>query len=338
MRGMFALAMAMVLSGSAAEAAPMGSKFKVGSWSGGAYSDDSARRFSHCAISAPYDHGVALVFMVNRDYQWAVAFGSSRFNLRVGQNHRLMISLDNGDAHEVQAYGIRRDLGRVNLAPNGELFKKFMRAGTMRLTANDDVYDFTLQDTARALPELLKCVRERLNPTPLQAQGAAQSRTASIAGDSQVDLRAEVTSLAANLLSEAGVRGFRFDPPSQGRSKSDVSWTAPGMSGALLVLLDPAIKRPSDATPRLIALAAERCKGKFASGAMPEESGAARVFSSCQTGTAEPTMGFYLTIPRAAGGHYVLLTFPQTASASLAPASPQEPDKDVRAAAYRVLK
>lgn len=331
-------ALAIIALIGSAQAAPMGNKFKVGSWSGGAYSDDATRRFSHCAISAPYDHGVMLFFLVNREYQWAVAFSSPRFSLRVGQNHRVMISLDNGDADEVQLFGIKRDLARVNLAPNSALFKKFMRAGTMRLTANDSVYDFILHDTSRALPELLKCVRDRLNPSPLQAQGAAQSRTASITGDSQVDLRAEVTSLAANLLSEAGVRGFRFDPPSQGRSKTDVSWTAPGMSGALLVLLDPAVRRPSDATPRLIALAAERCKGKFASGAMPEENGVARTFSSCQVGTAEPTMGFYLTMPRAAGGHYVLLTFPQNGSASLAPASPQEPDKDIRAAAYRVLK
>lgn len=338
MRDMFALAAAMVLFGSAAEAAPMGSRIKVGNWSGGAYSDDSTRRFSHCAVSAPYTHGVTLFFVVNRNYQWAVAFSSPRFNLRVGENHRVMISLDNGDADEVQLYGLKRDLARVNLAPNSALFKKFMRAGAMRLTANDSVYDFTLHDTSRALPELLKCVRERLDTTPMQARTAPQTRTASIQGDSQVDLRAEVTALAANLLSEAGVRGFRFDPPSQGRSKSDVSWTAPGMSGALLVLLDPAVRRPSDATPRLIALAAERCKGKFASGAMPEENGAARVFSSCQLGTAEPTMGIYLTMPRAAGGYYVLLTFPQNASASPAPSSPQEADKDIRTAAYRVLK
>ncbi len=334
--GLFAAAAATALFAASAVAEPTGHRIRIGNWSGGAYSEGLSQRLSHCAVGAPYEHGVTLFFMVNRDYQWAAAFGSQAFDLPAGQTTRVLISVDDGDAEEVQAYAVKRDLARVNLAPSGDLFKKFMRAGKMQLYTKKNVYSFALQDMSRVLPELLKCVRVRLNPTPLRAQGA-QPRAVSLPDDSAVDLRAEVTSLAANLLSEAGVRGFRFHPPS-GRSKVGVNWSAPGMSGTLLVLLDPAVKRPSDATPRLIALAAEHCKGKFASGAMPEENGAARVFSSCQAGSAEPSMGFYLTVSRAAGGHYVLMTFPQAASASPAPSTPREADKDIRAAAYRVLK
>jgi hypothetical protein len=90
----------------------------------------------------------------------------------------------------------------------------------------------------------------------------------------------------ANLLSEAGVKGFKLEPASQTEvgQNAEVTWSAPGVRGALVVVTDPSIKSPSDSTPFLISLAAKNCKGKFASGAMPEDGGGSRVFSSCQVG------------------------------------------------------
>jgi hypothetical protein len=348
-RVLAAVAMSVAAGVSAGQAAPMGNTIKLGNWSGGAYADDTTGRFSHCAVSSPYRHGVSLFFMVSRDYQWAVAFASPQFNFATSPSPGgadplvLHISLDEGERNEVRGYVLRRDLIKVNLAPTGDLFKKFMRAALMRLHTHKDTYGFALQDTSRVLPELLRCVRDKLGPMPIQPPGAAQQRASTVPVSSgaspQPDLRAEVTALAANLLSEAGVKGFRLLPPSGDPSdKTHVGFAAPAMTGSLLVLLDPAVKRPTDATPRLVALAAERCKGKFMSGAMPEENGAARVFSSCQVGAAEPTMGFYLTLPRGAGGHYVLIMFPRGMSGTPAPPSTQEPDKDFRTAAYRVLK
>jgi hypothetical protein len=333
----FAAAMGIALSSSHADAAQMGSGFKIGNWAGAAYSSNETKRFSHCAAHATYKHGVALFFMVNRDYQWAVAFSSPAFSMPKGQTIKVRIALDESDADLVDAYVIDHTFMRVNLVANGELFKRFMRGNILRLFGSDQQYSFALQDTAKLLPQLLNCVKGRMNPAPLQAQSAPLKQPDAVPAG-KPDLRAEVTSLAANLLSEAGVKGFRIDTPSasDGGNKTDVTWTAPGITGGLVVLLDPAIKRPSDATPRLISVAAEKCKGKFASGAMPEENGAARVFSSCQIGDGDPVMGFYLTISRSAGGHYVIMTFPKTGNLTQTPAP--EPDKDIRAAAYRVLQ
>jgi hypothetical protein len=101
-------------------------------------------------------------------------------------------------------------------------------------------------------------------------------------------------------------------------------------------VLDPETKRPSDVSPRLISIAAEKCKGKFMSGAMPEENGSARSFSSCQIGTGAPSTGYYITLPRSAGGHYVIMTWPHEGLAAQSRGA--EPDKDIRNAAYRVLR
>lgn len=321
-----------------AEAKPLGKTTKIGDWNLGAFSNDQTQRFSHCGAWGGYRSGITLFFLVTRDYQWAIAFQSPTFAATPGQNIRFRISLDDSNADEVEAYALGRDFVRVGLAPTSALYKRFMSANVLRMYTADNVHEFNLTNTSKLLPALLKCVGDRLHPPPLNAQGPAQQRpsdprTAAVSPTAP-DLRAEITSLAANLLSEAGVSGFRL---STGDNKTSVSWSSPGGNGVLLVMLESAeVKRPSDLTPKLISIAAEKCKGKFLSGAMPEENGAARSFSSCQIGTGEPTTGYYITVPRSAGGHYVIMTWP-TAGTSLK--SPQqEPDQDIRNAAYKVLR
>ena len=316
---------------SSADAKPMGPSTRIGNWTAGAYSDDSSGRFSHCGALGSYKNGVLMLFMVNRNYEWAVAFSSPTFSLQKGQTIRVGLSLDESAEEAVQAYAIDRNYVRISLAPTSDLFKRFMRGNLLRLIAADQSFSFNLDDTSKLLPFLLKCVHDRLNPAPLQAQNNPKAPNPS--SGTEPDLRAEVTSLAANLLSEAGVKGFRLTPdPSRATS---VTWSSPGSRGALLVMIDPNVRRPSDLTPRLISIAAEKCKGKFMSGAMPEENGAARSFSSCQVGSAEPSTGYYIALERRAGGHYVIMTWPTEGSGQL---KESEPDKDIRNAAYRVLQ
>jgi hypothetical protein len=316
-----------------AAAKPLGKTAKIGDWNLGAFSNDQTHRFSHCGAWGAYKSGIMLFFLVTRDYEWAIAFQSPTFTATPGESVFFRISLDDSDADQVQAYALARDFVRVSLAPTSTLYKRFMSANTLRMYTADNVHTFNLTDTSKLLPALLKCVRDRLNPPPLNAQGPAPQQRQTDARTSP-DLRAEVTSLAANLLSEAGVSGFRLVSSD---NKMSVSWSAPSGSGALLVMPESAdLKRPSDLTPRLISLAAEKCKGKFMSGAMPEENGAARSFSSCQIGTGEPSTGYYTAVPRSAGGHYVIMIWP-TAGGSLQ-SSKQEPDQDIRNAAYKVLR
>lgn len=333
-----AIAIAAVF-GSAADAKLMGRNTTIGNWLAGAYSDDQTGRFSHCAASVDYKNGAFLLFSVNRQYQWSVGFVASELGVLKNDTLSVKLGLDDSADDTVQAHAISKNVLSVSLSPSSDLFKRFMRANLLRLSSTPQTsfaYQFNLQDTSKLLPYLLKCVRDRLNPPPLQAQSNQPVRQASQspASTAGVDLRAEVTALAANLLSEAGVKGFKIAPSTD--DNTSVNWTSSGGSGALLVVLDQDAKRPSDLTPVLISIAARKCKGKFVSGAMPEENGTARSFSSCQIGTAEPRTGYYIALPRESGGHYVIMTWPEGASANQSQS--QEPDKDIRNAAYRVLR
>lgn len=333
-------ALAVALSPRAAFSAPAQAGFSVGSWAIDTVSRDG--RFDHCFAVSKFDHGVDLAFLLGRDNKLVVTFRSYRFNFRPGERLLWRLALDGSEAQRVHPTTVAPNVSYFDI-PHSDSVARLPQARLMRLYTDTYSYDFQLRDMRRMIPQLLKCVRDNVGPapfrpTPLQAEGQpkalAISQPTRAAG---LDLLGEVTSLAANLLSQAGVKGFRIATPKPGDSKTTVTWNAPGMNGALLVLLDPAVKRPADATPKLVAISAEKCKGKFISGAMPEENGAARVFSSCQIGTAEPRMSYYLTMPRAAGGHYVLATFPLP-TAGAQSAAPQEHDKDIRNAAYQVLR
>jgi hypothetical protein len=330
------IAIAASLAGTA-DAAQIGKDLQIGNWTLGAYTSRESGRFSHCAASGRYRHGVTLFFAVTRDYQWSIGFGSDQFDISAGERVKLAIALDDSNNASVEGKAIDRNLVRVVLTPSSDLFKRFMRANVLHLYATDSSYSFALQDTSRLLPQLLKCVRDQLNPAPLVAQGPSDQGSAGkpspAASAAQSAQFAETTSLAANLLSEAGVSGFRFNTPTPSDiARGIVRWSAPSMTGTLAVMNEPSAKRGTDHMAKLIAVMAAKCKGKFASGSMPEESGAGRAFTSCQDGTGDPTVGYFLAMPRSAGGFFVLLTFPR------AGASETDPDKEIRAAAARILK
>ncbi len=310
-------------------------QFRVGPWNGEAFVINN--RFSHCGALALYNSGVAMLFIVTRKYQWAVGFMSDKFGFVEGSTYKLGLSLDGDEPTIVTGHATSSGTIRIDLVPTAELFNKFRRGGSLRLIGQGTSYTFDLTDTSKVLPALVQCVNASLNPTPMQtAQLAPNARpTAGTVARAQ-DNRAEATAIVANLLSQAGVRGFQIIPAGQDEIgwKADVAWTAEKVSGALFILEDPQLRTPSDTTPVLIALMAKACKGTFFSGALPDEATGlqqARVFTNCQSANSALTV-YFLTIARKRGGHYVFAT---TAAGVEAPA--KEADASIRSAVYKVL-
>jgi hypothetical protein len=310
-------------------------KFKIGPWNGEAFVVD--KRFSHCAALAPYNSGVAMLFVVTRRYQWAVGFMSDKFHFEKGTTYRLGLSLDGDEPTIVMGQAISSQTVRIDLAPTTELFNKFRRGGELTLIGKDTSYTFNLTDTSKVLPALVQCVNESLNPTPMQtAQLAPSARPTAAAVARAKDNRAEATAIVANLLSQAGVRGFQIVPAGQDEIgwKADVTWTAEKVSGALFILENPELRTPSDTAPVLIGLMAQACKGTFFSGALPDEAAGveqARVFTSCKSANSALTV-YFLTIARKRGGHYVFAT---TSAGVETPA--KEADANIRSAVFRVV-
>lgn len=144
----------------------------------------------------------------------------------------------------------------------------------------------------------------------------------------------EATTLAANLLAQSGISGFRIlGAEDVERLKADAAWKADRAVGTVSIVTSDTTTL--DQIPgRLIANAAQACKGKFFSGALPDAQGGiavARVFTACQNGADTLTV-YYLGVPRSAGGFYVLTT---SAKGSEQPA--KDADQNLRSAVLKVL-
>jgi hypothetical protein len=60
-------------------------KFQSDNWSGGAYTDDTTRTFSHCAASTAYRSNILFFVAVNRSMQWNLGFLRPDWNLKTGE-------------------------------------------------------------------------------------------------------------------------------------------------------------------------------------------------------------------------------------------------------------
>jgi hypothetical protein len=141
-------------------------RFRIGPWYGDAVVID--KRFSHCGALAPYNSGVSMMFIVTRNYQWAIGFTSDKLSLETDKTYKLALSPDDDEPTIVTGRATDGDTIRIDLAPTAELFNKFRRGRSLRVSDRTTSYTFDLTDTSKVLPALLQCVNASLNPTPMQ--------------------------------------------------------------------------------------------------------------------------------------------------------------------------
>jgi hypothetical protein len=311
--------------------------FKVGSWDSGAYSDDSLRnKFSHCAGSASYKSGVIVTLIINRQYEWGVAFANPAWKLTPGASIDLAYVVDGGEARATTAKAISANQVLIGFGDDGARFKEFSRGYQLRVAAAKQVFAFDLTDTAKLLPALLNCVTQQINPTAV----TASARTATPApGAHGSDLRAEATAIAANLLSQAGISGFRIAAPGEfPELKADAVWAAPDVIGTINIMPAAAPKDLDDIRSMVIGGEAKGCKGMFFSGSIPDDGKEQliRVFTTCQEKEAQATI-YTLAVPRKAGGIYVLRTMTAAGAAAKSEKPAKDADAGIRKAVFTAV-
>jgi hypothetical protein len=157
--GTAAALMATGLSLGAAGAAEIHT-FNVNNWKGGAYTNDQSGAFSHCAARADYKSGITLLFVVNKDYEWAMAFNNSNWNLQTGTTFPVRYQIDRGAIRNGTANVIGKDLVRVALPDSTDLFNDFRRGNNLAIQGGSEVLNFRLTDTSAMLNAVLACARD----------------------------------------------------------------------------------------------------------------------------------------------------------------------------------
>jgi hypothetical protein len=295
---------AMVLVGGA-QAAPLWRDWIGPHWDGGAYTSNETGAFNHCAASAKYKNGIFLTFMVGKSFVWKMSFASPKWSLTTGTEYDVSYRVDDKPAYFTRARAVADNQVRLELKDSTPLFNALRRGRTLYVNAQGTDLAFNLTDTSMMLDYLLKCV----------ANGGAKPASAVAATPnpfgtpSSVDLKAEATLLAANLISELGITGFKFLMPEEMPKGIPLHavWAAEKTIGTIQI--SPATTDINAVGPLLIGSDAKGCKRAFASGALPPEgdSKIASVFTRCGLGE-EALVVFYIVAPRKAGGVYVIGT------------------------------
>ena len=301
-------------------AAPI-SKFKIGNWRGGAYTFNSTKKFSHCAISAHYKSGIQLIFAVGGSFRWSMGLASNRWQLTPGAKYPITYSVDGKSPIKAEAFAKGSKMVKIHLINSTALFAQFQKGYVLRINAVGKSFAFNLTGSAKALEAVLACAVRytttkvvTTNPfAPAEGRGKSTNPFAPVKKSTRVAKTAyyaEATAALANVLSASGISGFRVLQRSQipkALQKYHAVWEAPGIVGTLSVMNNTKIKTANSATTILIAYDARSCSGAYISGRLPSanEGRVHRVATACSNGE-DSWNNQYLVVSRMAGGFYVL--------------------------------
>src|SRR6201992_3923595 len=136
---------------------PYGS-ISVGNWRGGAYTNDKTGAFANCAAGATYESGIYFMVSVNADLSWVLGFAQPDWQLKSGEAFPLALTFDGQNAVHVRGMPISAHLVGVAMPVNSSLIAQFRKAKTMTVFAQDQLFQFSLNQTAELLPSLVNCV------------------------------------------------------------------------------------------------------------------------------------------------------------------------------------
>lgn len=341
MRGHWLLGLAATCLASPADAATV-RNFNVAGWNASVHTDRGGA-FSHCASSSKYKSGISVIFSVNKNMRWTVGFMHPDWKYNVGDTFPIAFTIDDMKPISDRVTAFAASGVRLEADDSAELFKRFRLGNRLRVATVQRVFEFNLTGTNEMLTSLAACAyaKGRVNGTPPMASNpfappeAARPRQAD--GAASATLRVEATAFAANLLSAANITGYRLlGPDEPPKVKGDARWIVPGKELGIVKIL-PGLKKEEQKAfgADLISEDARQCTGKFASGSMPDdEKGIARAFTICDLGEAILSM-YYFTLPRPAGGAYVIAT--GSFGGEEAAAQAKEKHENFRNAAYTVI-
>lgn len=137
---------------------PLLAPLKVGNWIGGAYAAPGTTTFDYCMATAAYLNGVTVAFALTNTFKWYIALIDPGWNLTVGTNYPVALSVDRRASGVATATAIGTSEVLIQLNPTVALFKTFMEGEKLNVDTASRVYTFDLTNTVELLPDLLKCV------------------------------------------------------------------------------------------------------------------------------------------------------------------------------------
>ena len=154
-----ALLVSCVLQAAVVSIAQAGGPFgtiHVGNWIGGAFSDDSTGKFSHCAATSSYGSGVSLVVGQTATNSRLLSFASPAFKFNKGETIQIDVIFDGQEQARLFATANNNIMITAIMPPN--VAQTFQKASLMVATAGRSALQFNLNSTGPLLAVLANCV------------------------------------------------------------------------------------------------------------------------------------------------------------------------------------
>jgi hypothetical protein len=128
----------------------------VGTWKGGAYTNDSTGAFAHCAAGSDYVSGVGLIVGRSADHSWLLGFISASWNLTLGATIPIDIIFD-GKA-QFRVFGNVPNSKLISAPLPDAAANRMRKSHLMVATANNQTFQFNLGSVEKLMPMITNCV------------------------------------------------------------------------------------------------------------------------------------------------------------------------------------
>ena len=155
------LFVALFLGNVAGWAPAAAAQWSVGDWNGASYVD-RAGAFSHCIMSAKYNSGITLYFLLFRNHDLFIGVSAPDWSLSPHSPYTMTLVIDGKTIRSAPGTVLRYDTKRLWLdLGRGQKIRELLRRGLkLRLQQGKRNYGFRLTGTAVALKRLEKCVQD----------------------------------------------------------------------------------------------------------------------------------------------------------------------------------
>jgi len=285
--------------------------FKSGGWEGGANSDETGR-FSDCTMTADYQNGITLAFIISRDFGWGLVLVNDKWKLDVGSAESVTLAIDSREpipstAKVIDLHGIL-----VPLENEGPVVNAMRDGRRLSVVTPAGKISFRLTGTRGAIAALAGCVSDNLEGEKAaggtSAFAALEAKPLAESPDNPNKLftGSEAVVFASNLLASAGITNYQLtDPAKNPMPNFDVVWTyANGIIGAISGYKDMGAVDLDEAATVVMADDSKNCKGDFTSGKKQSEPASVRrLFTACRTDGK--SIEIHYTLVKTESGHLI---------------------------------
>jgi hypothetical protein len=299
--------------------------FKSGGWEGQA-NNDEAGKFRDCTMTADFENGITLVFIISRDRAWGLALVNDKWNLDVGSAQPVTLAVDSRNlipstAKVVDVHGIL-----VPLENEGPVVNAMRHGQRLNVVTPSGKVSFRLRGTSDAIAALAACVSDNLEDEKAArgtaAFAALEAKPAKDNKDNPNRLftASEAVVFASNLLASAGITNYQLiDPAKNPMPNFDVVWTyANGIIGAIAGYKDMGDVDLDEAVTVVMADDSKNCNGDFASGKKHSEPAdtlsVRRLFTACRTDGK--SIEIHYTLVKTESGHLIQIAHLKLGDAS----------------------